>query len=89
MAAFLKLALLLSGGVSIVVLAIPDLIVLGYIFLILPGVILSLMPTVFFYLAVFSAVWFGLRSRGVVLASVTGAVTVGLVGVGEVCLIVY
>jgi hypothetical protein len=82
MAAFLKLALLLSGGVSIVVLAVPDLIVIGYIFLILPGVILSLMPTVFFYLALFSATWFGLRGRGEALASAAGVVAVGLVGVG-------
>lgn len=82
MAAFLKLALLVSGGVSLVVWNMPDLIVLGYIFLILPGVILSLMPTFFLYLVVFSAVWFGLRGRGVPLASVAGGLAVGLVAVG-------
>ncbi len=82
MAVFLKLALLVSGGVSLLVLAVPDLIVIGYLFLILPGVILSLMPTAFLYLAAFSAVWFGLRGRGVALASVAGVLAVGLVAVG-------
>ncbi len=82
MAVFLKLALLVSGGVSLLVFAVPDLIVLGFFLLILPGVVLSLMPTTFIYLAVFSAVWFGLRGRGVVLASVAGVVAVGRGGVG-------
>jgi len=53
MAAFLKLALLVTGVGSLLVWAMPDLIVIGFILLILPGLILSLMPTVFMYLAFF------------------------------------
>ncbi|WP_182866023.1 hypothetical protein [Stieleria mannarensis] len=46
----LKYLLIPLGVLSAIVLAAPDLVVLGYFFLILPGLILTVIPTVFVYL---------------------------------------
>jgi hypothetical protein len=64
MAKTLILLLTITGGLALLVGMAPDLIVLGYLFLIVPGIILTLMPTVFLYLCVFSAIWFATRKQG-------------------------
>jgi hypothetical protein len=63
-AKILKLALLVTGTLALFVWVMPDWIILGFFLLILPGVVLSLMPSVFLYLSTFSAIWFFTRKRG-------------------------
>jgi hypothetical protein len=82
MASILKLALLVTGVLTLLVGAMPDLIVIGLLFLILPGLILSAMPTIFLYLVLFSGCWFWMRGRGEITASVVGALAVALVALG-------
>jgi hypothetical protein len=48
----MKYALLITGVLAGLALAVPDLVVLGYVLLIVPGLILTVAPTVFVYLAV-------------------------------------
>lgn len=62
----------ITGALSLLVFSAPDLIVIGFIFLILPGMILLAMPTVFLYLSLFSGPWFLLRQRGPLIASLAG-----------------
>jgi hypothetical protein len=78
----LRLSLLVSGLISLFVLAMPDLIVIGFLFLILPGLVLSAMPTIFLYQVLFTATWFWLRKRGEVTASVAGVALVLVVAFG-------
>lgn len=47
----MKYALVLTGALAGLALAVPDLVLLGYVFLILPGLILTIAPTLFVYLA--------------------------------------
>ncbi|WP_442482196.1 hypothetical protein [Aeoliella sp. SH292] len=47
----MKYALLITGVLAGLALAVPDLVVLGYVLLIVPGLILTVAPTVFVYLA--------------------------------------
>ena len=47
----MKYALIITGIIAALALAAPKLVVLGYLFLILPGLILTIAPTVFVYLA--------------------------------------
>lgn len=58
----LALYLLLTGAVSAVVLLVPSLVVLGYYLFILPGLILSHVPTAFLWGCVFAAAWFASKS---------------------------
>lgn len=46
----MKLLLIVTGALSLIVLAAPGIVVLGYFFLIIPGIILTAMPTLFGYL---------------------------------------
>ncbi len=55
MPAFLKLYLLITGIMSLIVMAMPWLVVLGYFFLLVPGLILSLMPTAFLWGLIYAA----------------------------------
>lgn len=82
MAHFLRLGLLVSGVLSAVVLAAPSLVMLGLFLLILPGLVLGAMPSVFFYLCLFSVVWFSLERRGGAVASVLAGGGVLLFGLG-------
>jgi hypothetical protein len=45
-----RVALIVSGLLALIALAFPDLVTVGFFFLIVPGIILSLAPTVFVYL---------------------------------------
>jgi hypothetical protein len=58
----LALYLLLTGAISAVVLLAPSLVVLGFYLFILPGLILSLMPTAFLWGCVFAAAWYATKS---------------------------
>lgn len=58
----LALYLLLTGAVSAVVLLFPGLVVLGFYLFIVPGLILSLVPTAFLWGCVFAAAWFAAKS---------------------------
>lgn len=46
----MKIWLLISGGLTLLVLAMPWLVIVGLFMLVLPGLILGIMPTFFFYL---------------------------------------
>lgn len=46
----MKIWLLISGGLTLLVLAMPWLVIVGLFMLVLPGLILGVMPTFFFYL---------------------------------------
>lgn len=78
----LLLALAISGGLSLLVWAMPDLIILGYIMLILPGVVLSLMPTCFLYLCAFSVGYYFARQQGPVQASFYGLAALAVLALG-------
>ena len=59
----LKTYLLVTGPLAIAVLAFPGLVLIGYVFLIIPGIILSLMPTAFLLGLVYAVgIWIA-RSR--------------------------
>lgn len=57
----LSIYLVLTGIGAFVALAMPSLVVLGFFLLILPGLILSLMPTAFMYGMLFTAGWLAAR----------------------------
>ena len=61
MAQLLKLYLVVTGIGAFIAVAFPAIVVIG-LFLIVPGLILSLMPTAFLYGCVFAALWFPLQS---------------------------
>lgn len=46
----MKLALLVSGALSVLVVIFPGLVIAGYVLLLVPGLVLQWMPTVFLYL---------------------------------------
>ncbi len=46
----MKLALLVSGALSVLIVLFPGLVVAGYVLLLVPGLVLQWMPTVFLYL---------------------------------------
>ena len=73
---------MVTGAISAIVIAAPNLVILGLYLFILPGIILGFMPTVFLYLATFSAAWFGVKKRGELLASFAGVAAIGAVAVG-------
>jgi hypothetical protein len=78
--AFLFSALVVTGGISVAVFAMPDLVIIGFFFLILPGVILTFAPSVFLYLMTFSLPWFLLNHRGILAGILGGLVAIGGVG---------
>src|SRR5258708_6630842 len=78
---FLATALIVTGVITAAVFAMPDLVTLGFILLILPGVLLSFTPTVFLYLMVFSLPWFLLSQRSIAIGALGGLATVAWVGV--------
>ncbi|MBN8500135.1 MAG: hypothetical protein J0M19_03160 [Sphingomonadales bacterium] len=53
--------LLITGVGTAVVMAMPSLVVLGFFLLIIPGLILSMLPSAFLYGLVFAAGWFAAR----------------------------
>lgn len=61
MAQLLKLYLVATGIGAFIAVAFPAIVVIA-LFLIVPGLILSLMPTAFLYGCVFAAIWFPLQS---------------------------
>ncbi|MEO8375408.1 MAG: hypothetical protein ABI471_09290 [Sphingomonas bacterium] len=61
MAHMLKLYLITTGIGAFIAVTFPAIVVIG-LFLIVPGLILSLMPTAFLYGCVFAALWFPLQS---------------------------
>jgi hypothetical protein len=75
----LAVALLVSGGLTAVVFLQPSLVTVGFFFLILPGIILALAPTVFFYLLIFSIAWFALIRQPAPLGAGAGVVAVAAV----------
>jgi hypothetical protein len=46
----MKYALVITGLLAGIAIAAPDLVLLGYVLLIVPGIILTIAPTVFVYL---------------------------------------
>jgi hypothetical protein len=62
MAHYVKLYLVVTGGLSLLVLAMPWLVLIGLMALILPGLILGLMPTAFMWGLGFAIPWFLFRS---------------------------
>jgi hypothetical protein len=80
--ALLTTALVVTGVITAVVFAVPDLVTVGLFLLILPGLILAFTPTVFLYLAVFAIPWFLLNRRGVAIGVLGGLAAVAGVGVG-------
>ena len=73
---FLATALLVTGVITAAVFAVPDLVSIGFILLILPGVLLTFTPTVFLYLMAFSLPWFLLSQRNIAIAALGGLATV-------------
>jgi hypothetical protein len=68
-----------SGGISLVVLLIPGIIVFGYIAFIIPGLIMSIAPTIFIYTGLFSLGWFsGTGARRVVGVTLGVAAMAGI-----------
>ena len=74
------MALAITGAISVAVFAIPDLVSIGLVFLIIPGLILGVTPTIFFYLAAFSVPWFTLSRRNVAMAIGSGCALLWLLG---------
>lgn len=62
MPAFLILYLVITGVAAAVAVFVPSLVVLGFFLLIVPGLILSLMPTAFLWGAIFSVIWWSARA---------------------------
>lgn len=59
----LRLTLIVTGVCALIVMTVPGILVFAYLALIIPGVILSLMPTAFMWLVTFSVMWWPMRSR--------------------------
>src|SRR4051794_39530475 len=78
----LAVSVVVTGAVSLVVFAIPDLITIGLFLFILPGVILGLAPTIFLYLSTFSIAWFCLNHRGIPVGIAAGLAAAAGVGYG-------
>ncbi len=79
MSRILRRLLWWSGGATALVFLAPSLIVFASLALIIPGLVLAAMPTVFFYAVVFSAAWFGLHGISRMVAASVGAALVGAV----------
>jgi hypothetical protein len=79
MSRILRRLLWWSGGATILVFLAPSLIVFASLALIIPGLVLAAMPTVFLYAAVFSTAWFGLHGISRTVAAAVGAALVGAV----------
>jgi hypothetical protein len=77
---FLLTALLVLGGLTAVLFVAPNLVIIGYFFLIVPGIILTFTPSVFLYLLLFGIGWFGLRGKPPLVAAGTGLALVIAVG---------
>ncbi len=82
MARILGIYLLVTGGLTLVVLAFPQIIILGLLLLVLPGVLLASAPTAFAYGATFSLIWVpasrGLGARGALFLALAGTVAIAL-----------
>ncbi|WP_309612381.1 hypothetical protein [Sphingomonas sp.] len=78
---FLAGYLLITGIGAFVALSAPGLVVLGFFLLLIPGLILSLMPTAFLYGVVFAAGWYGARALlgDGVIAIVGGVAAIAIV----------
>jgi hypothetical protein len=74
-------ALAITGIVTALVFAMPDLIILGLFLLVIPGLILIITPSVFLYLALFSAGWFPTDRFPTVLRVLAGLAAMFAVGV--------
>ena len=71
---FLRNYLLVTGGLASLVFAVPGIVLIAFFFLIIPGLILSVMPVAFAYGCLFAAIRFGLVSQPLsVLARTTPA----------------
>ena len=81
MGKFLASYLLITGIGAFVALSSPGLVVLGFFLLVIPGLILSLMPTAFLYGVVFTIGWFGART---VLGDGPLAIVAGLAAIAIV-----
>jgi hypothetical protein len=55
------LFLLMTGGLSVVVIAMPGLVVAGMMVLIIPGLILAAPPTLFLWCLTYTILWFAIR----------------------------
>lgn len=75
------LALGITGSVTVLVFAFPDLITVGLILLIIPGLILILTPSIFLYLVLFSAGWFPTHRFPTVLRVLAGLAAMFAIGV--------
>jgi hypothetical protein len=82
MSRFLKVLLWWSGGISAVAFAFPDLIIIGLYLFVIPGLILSLAPAVFFYTALFSLFWFKGPFAGTWRAGSLGSLALAVVAIG-------
>ncbi|MBY0372915.1 MAG: hypothetical protein K2Q23_02910, partial [Bryobacteraceae bacterium] len=69
------------GVLALLVLAAPDLVALGFFLLIIPGIILAAMPTVFLYVSIFCGVWFAVRRKGDWAATGAGILASAIVAV--------
>lgn len=84
MAKFLTWYLAITGALSLVVLAMPWLVILGAFALILPGLILGLAPTAFLWGALFTAFWVPLRAlmgewpATIIAGALAGAVVIAI-----------
>lgn len=81
MSRLLKWLLVWSGGAALLTFLVPSVIVVAALALIIPGLVLAAMPTVFLYTAIFSAAWFGLRRLNTFVAGAVGMAAVGAVAV--------
>lgn len=71
--------LIITGVGAAIALTMPSLVALGFFFLVIPGFVLSWMPSAFLYGAVFALAWFGVRAvfgEGII------AVCAGLIAIG-------
>jgi len=79
--AFLVSALAVTGAVTLLVFEFPDIITIGLLAFILPGLILGLTPSIFFYLCLFSAGWFSTTRFPVWVRALAGVTAMFFVGV--------
>jgi hypothetical protein len=79
---FLLSYLLVTGILAGVAMAVPSLVVIGFILLIVPGLVLSLSPTAFLWGLIFTVAWLAARlvvGENLVTVLFAGAVTAALV----------
>jgi hypothetical protein len=82
MSRFLIQVLKWSGGASALVFLFPGLIIFAGIALIVPGLVLAAMPTIFIYTLAFSLFWFGLSRMSAALAILAGSAAVAGLAAG-------